>query len=107
MDKPLILTKENAHNEVAEMTAYHLQDLRILEKMPALCKLNLVGGEVSDLYPLKKCPKLYALNLELTKVDNFSSLQEIKSIQYLKVAGIHNQMIPTISKMTGLKHLQD
>ena len=51
MDKPLILTKENAHNEVAEMTAYHLQDLRILEKMPALCKLNLVGGEwgkVSD-----------------------------------------------------------
>ena len=98
MDKPLILTKENAHNEVAEMTAYHLQDLRILEKMPALCKLNLVGGEVSE---------LYALNLELTKVDNFSSLQEIKSIQYLKVAGIHNQMIPTISKMTGLKHLQD
>lgn len=105
MNKPLILTKENAQNEVIEMTAYHLQDLRILEKTPALCKLNLIGGELSDLYPLKKCPKLYELNLELTKVDDFSSLQEIKSIQYLKVAGIQNQMIPTISKMTGLKGL--
>ena len=54
MNKPLILTNENVQNEVIEMTAYHLQDLCILEKTPDLWKLNLVGGELSDLYPLKK-----------------------------------------------------
>ena len=33
MNKPLILTNENVQNEVIEMTAYHLQDLRkILKK---------------------------------------------------------------------------
>lgn len=105
MKKSIILKKENEDNKVIEITAYHLRELSILEKTPDLCKLNLIGGELCDLYQLKKCPKLYELNLKLTKVDNFSSLQEIKSIRCLEVAGMQNEMISTISKMTDLKSL--
>ena len=72
MKKSIILKKENEDNKVIEITAYHLRELSILEKTPDLCKLNLIGGELCDLYQLKKCPKLYELNLKLTKVDNFS-----------------------------------
>lgn len=103
--EPIILTKDNSNNQIIEITAYHLQDLSMVEKAPNLCKLNLIGGELHDFQSLEKCSKLQELNLRLTKVEDFSSLQKIKSIRYLEVAGMQEKLIETISKMSELKSL--
>ena len=70
-----------------------------------ICKLNLIGGELKNFQSLEKCSKLQALNLRLTKVEDFSSLQKIKSIRYLEVVGMQKELIETISKMSELKSL--
>lgn len=105
MKNSIILTKENKENQIIEITAYHLQDLSMVEKVPNLCKLNLIGGELHDFQSLEKCSKLQALNLRLTKVEDFSSLQKIKSIRYLEVVGMKKELIEIISKMSELKSL--
>lgn len=105
MKNPIILTKENKENQIIEVTGYHLQDLKVIENFPELRKLILVGGYVSDFQELKCCPKIYELDLQLTEIDNFSTLQEIKSVEYLNIAGKPRKLMETIQNMSQLKHL--
>ena len=105
MKNSIILTKENKENQIIEVTAYHLQDLKVVVKFPELRKLVLIGGQVLDFQELKCCPKLYELDLQLTEVDNFSTLQEIKSVEYLNIAGNYQELMETVQNMSQLKHL--
>lgn len=105
MKNSIILTKENKENQIIEVTAYHLQDLKVVVKFPELRKLVLIGGQVPDFQELKRCPKLYELDLQLTEVDNFSTLQEIKSVEYLNIAGNYQELMETVRNMFQLKHL--
>ena len=74
MKEPVILTKTNEENQVIEVTAYHLENLKMVEKFPELYRLKLIGGKVKSFDDLKKCPQLYEVSLGLTDVEEFSSL---------------------------------
>ena len=54
MKEPIVLTKTNKENQIIEVTAYHLENLRIVEKFPDVCSLKLVGGKVKNFNDLKK-----------------------------------------------------
>lgn len=105
MKEPIVLTKTNKENQIIEVTAYHLENLRIVEKFPDVCSLKLVGGKVKNFNDLKKCPRLYEVSLGLTEVEDFSSLKEIRSIKSLNIQGNYKNLIDTIQDMTWLKAL--
>lgn len=105
MKEPVILTKTNEENQVIEVTAYHVENLKMVEKFPELYRLKLIGGKVKSFDVLKKCPNLYEISLGLTEVEDFSSLKEIKSIKYLNIQGNYINLINTIQDMTWLKGL--
>lgn len=105
MKEPIILTKKNKKNDIVEVTAYHLQDLNVIENFSELRQLRLIGGHISDFQTLNCCTHLYELDLRLTEVDDFSALQEIKSIEELSIGGNHKGVIETVQNMSRLKQL--
>jgi len=65
-------------------------DLKPLEDLIHLKKLNFIGSDIKNIEPLKNLKNLESLNLSTTKVSNIKPLKKLKNLKYLNIINCNN-----------------
>ena len=71
-----------------------LKDLRFLQKLRNLTRINLTEQSISDLKPLVYCKNLNFLKLHGSMGSDFSVLSDLKKLEHVKLHAVGSAKFP-------------
>jgi hypothetical protein len=84
---------------------YMIQDLKPLNQLKQLERLDLSGSAIKDLFPIRNITTLTHLNCSNTLVEDLSPLRYSKSLSELSISNTSVQEIDVLENFAGLEAL--